>query len=1026
MIKLNYLLFILYCVISSKRKILIAALSLALFASAVLICTEQAGTSVGAQYDYFGDIVGGSGVYAAPDTVELPALSLGDTSIFNGNNNFTIEYGGSGDIQFNPLILISGDNEGTYTFENMTIDTSGYTGEGVQIWNGTGSGVVQFINVTFTGESPRMIDSESGSGIVVDGCTFNGSDSYLTYIFIQSGDLTLTNSQLIGSYGTGISADAAGQVSIDKCTFNGGSNSGGTYINIQSGDLTLTNSQLIGSYGTDVNANTAGLVNIDKCTFNGDSGSSGNYIYLISGDLTLSDSQLIGDYSRGIFVPETNDSAYVHIDNSYFEVTYESAIYFAYPMGGVDLSVSNCTFIGAVPQGLSNYTSVIDIELVTGSSNSIELTNSMFMGNYPSDVEAIYLNGAGTGIMTIEDCYFYGFETMAMPTVWLDSSMAFSITGTTFYENETGDYYNTTGFPILEIDDMSGQITNSTFYFNTVNGPNPQGCVFLNNSQVDMIYDTFYVNWSHDGYGNDTYASLEVAGNTSVNLINCIMDQQIDDAILYDSGNTITPPCGCIMQNDLQNVLLIGDGPDICCGPLAGCNINPSVPPMAVIALMILPGGDADGKGVNQSDLPSDVVLQQDTTWPLTDQIGAERSTDKSDIGSVVTATVFDANGGYWEGYYYDPYGDLPPSYYFLEPSPTGEQYGQLIVASYDGKTLLPSSDCAAISNANSAARFLGWSTNKNATSPDNITSAGFATGATYYAVWASSATVTFNSGGQISSVSVKYGSPVAKPTDPVLSGYEFTGWFTAPEGGTQWNFSTNITSDITLYAQWAKAFVVTYDPCNGNGTFSVNVVEGKTLAEPSVPILKNNTFNGWFTAADGGNQWDFSSPVTRDMTLYAHWNASTGDNNGDDSGFTSTDAGVLAVTIFASVISSLGILPMAFASAGLSKLSAAGLANSVSSQVGLDVSEDNIVTFNPMNGRPPWATTVTTGFMLDRPANPRAKGKVFSHWSETPNGPPFNFLTPVTFILHLYAVYNEESDGGHGNDGSHGKMRRD
>ena len=57
-------------------------------------------------------------------------------------------------------------------------------------------------------------------------------------------------------------------------------------------------------------------------------------------------------------------------------------------------------------------------------------------------------------------------------------------------------------------------------------------------------------------------------------------------------------------------------------------------------------------------------------------------------------------------------------------------------------------------------------------------------------------------------------------PTDPTRDGYTFTGWFTAPTGGTSWDFTTPVTSDSTLYAQWqpvavtsAQTITVTTDP---------------------------------------------------------------------------------------------------------------------------------------------------------------------------------------------------------------------
>ena len=50
---------------------------------------------------------------------------------------------------------------------------------------------------------------------------------------------------------------------------------------------------------------------------------------------------------------------------------------------------------------------------------------------------------------------------------------------------------------------------------------------------------------------------------------------------------------------------------------------------------------------------------------------------------------------------------------------------------------------------------------------------------------------------------SARLGLPIATPADPSRSGYKFQGWFTAPTGGTRFNFSQAITQNTVLYAQW-------------------------------------------------------------------------------------------------------------------------------------------------------------------------------------------------------------------------------
>lgn len=69
--------------------------------------------------------------------------------------------------------------------------------------------------------------------------------------------------------------------------------------------------------------------------------------------------------------------------------------------------------------------------------------------------------------------------------------------------------------------------------------------------------------------------------------------------------------------------------------------------------------------------------------------------------------------------------------------------------------------------------------------------------------------TVTFDTQGgtKIDPVMVRCGNPVAQPITPSKAGYYFSGWFL---NGSKYNFSTRVTSDITITAEFTK-----YAPVN-------------------------------------------------------------------------------------------------------------------------------------------------------------------------------------------------------------------
>lgn len=68
--------------------------------------------------------------------------------------------------------------------------------------------------------------------------------------------------------------------------------------------------------------------------------------------------------------------------------------------------------------------------------------------------------------------------------------------------------------------------------------------------------------------------------------------------------------------------------------------------------------------------------------------------------------------------------------------------------------------------------------------------------------------TVTFNSNGgsSVSSQTVEEGEKVSKPTDPTRDGYTFGGWYTDSACTQAYDFNTEVSGNITLYAKWADA----------------------------------------------------------------------------------------------------------------------------------------------------------------------------------------------------------------------------
>ena len=90
--------------------------------------------------------------------------------------------------------------------------------------------------------------------------------------------------------------------------------------------------------------------------------------------------------------------------------------------------------------------------------------------------------------------------------------------------------------------------------------------------------------------------------------------------------------------------------------------------------------------------------------------------------------------------------------------------------------------------------------------------------------------------------------------------------------GGAPFDFTQNITSDTDLYAVLKDAWKVTFASRGGSSVLPQYVSAGDTATPPTAPSRMGYTFYRWTTDEAGTNPYDFSTPVTADLTLYAQW----------------------------------------------------------------------------------------------------------------------------------------------------------
>ena len=177
----------------------------------------------------------------------------------------------------------------------------------------------------------------------------------------------------------------------------------------------------------------------------------------------------------------------------------------------------------------------------------------------------------------------------------------------------------------------------------------------------------------------------------------------------------------------------------------------------------------------------------------------------------------------------------------------------------------------------------------------------------------------------------------------PELDGYTFLGW--AEEGGSVYSSELlgqvvvsvpDDVTELTYIAHYEKTpatqtHKVTFDDClESTKNQVVEVADGETVARPADPVCEGWTFLGWYTDTQLTQEFNFSTPVTADMTLYAKWQQNaeqpgegTTDDGADDTTSTETPTAAGETMPQTSDLAGIAVAATGAAGAGLAGIGA-------------------------------------------------------------------------------------------------------
>lgn len=272
--------------------------------------------------------------------------------------------------------------------------------------------------------------------------------------------------------------------------------------------------------------------------------------------------------------------------------------------------------------------------------------------------------------------------------------------------------------------------------------------------------------------------------------------------------------------------------------------------------------------------------------------------------------------------------------------------------------------------------------------------------------------TVTFNSNGgsYVDSQIVEKNGMVEVPVDPVRDGYIFIEWLL---NDVKYDFTSKVTKDITLKANWAlsssSTYTVTFNSNGGSTVKSAKVNEGGYVNCPTPPTRDGYIFLGWYL---GDSEYNFYTKVFDNITLTAKWEkvpentyVVTFDSNGGSAVKSQKVVDGKAVSIPTNPTRK-GYNFVEWQLNGETYDFTTVVKGNITLKAVWEAKKEYTVDFDTDGGNTIASVRVYENEKVAKPNNPTRDGYTFVKWQC--NGEDYNFNTKVTKNITLVAIWKE------------------